>query len=437
MEPRSTRAEVVVVGGGLAGLTAACYLARAGADVTLFEKASRLGGRAASQNVEDFRFNRGIHALYTGGAASHVLQDVGIAYGHGSPKETFMLQGGALYPFPATPSQFLHTGWLDGGDKFGLARLFAGLATLTPHSVAQVSVEAWLERAVRRPRLRLLMAALARTLVYTTALDLVSAEVFVDKLRRSLRHPVHYIDGGWQTLVDALHGVAEQAGARIVTGAGVEAVDHDHGRARGVRLRNGSSVGAAAVIIATRPQDASRLVDGGVHPSLQRIVDGLVPGKLACLDVALRQLPSPRYPVVQDLDSPRFMTAQSLYSHVAPKGGVLIYTFTQLDPRQPTDPREDERDLEALLDVAQPGWREALVTRQYLPRIEAVGALPTATGGGFAGRPGPEAPGIAGLYLAGDWIGAEGFLADASMASALQAAQLALAQPTASAVLAR
>jgi hypothetical protein len=34
-------------------------------------------------------------------------------------------------------------------------------------------------------------------------------------------------------------------------------------------------------------------------------------------------------------------------------------------------------------------------------------------------------PGIAGLYLAGDWVGPEGFLADASTASARAAAALA------------
>jgi hypothetical protein len=44
--------------------------------------------------------------------------------------------------------------------------------------------------------------------------------------------------------------------------------------------------------------------------------------------------------------------------------------------------------LEDLLDVVRPGWRGALVKRQYLPRIEAVGTLPTAREGGFAGRPG-------------------------------------------------
>jgi phytoene dehydrogenase-like protein len=147
---------------------------------------------------------------------------------------------------------------------------------------------------------------------------------------------------------------------------------------------------------------------------------------VACLDVALGSLPSPDVPVVQDLDGPRFMTAQSLYSRVAPEEAALVYTFKQLDPRNPGDQREDERDLEDLLDAAQPGWRDVLVNRQYLPRIEAVGVLPTAESGGFAGRPGPRVPGLEDLYLAGDWVGPEGFLVDASAASAQSAARLVL-----------
>ena len=59
-----------------------------------------------------------------------------------------------------------------------------------------------------------------------------------------------------------------------------------------------------------------------------------------------------------------------------------------------------------------------------MPRIEAAGALPTAKDGGFAGRPGLQVPGIANLYLAGDWVGHESFLVDASMASAHRAAQM-------------
>ena len=67
------------------------------------------------------------------------------------------------------------------------------------------------------------------------------------------------------------------------------------------------------------------------------------------------------------------------------------------------------------------------MSRSFLPRIAAVGTLPLASSGGLAGRPAAGVSGVGGVYLAGDWVGPEGFLADTSLASARQAARLALA----------
>jgi phytoene dehydrogenase-like protein len=428
MEPNLAQTEVAVIGGGIAGLTAACFLARGGAEVTVFEKAPILGGRAATRETGGFLFNRGGHALYTGGAASKVFQELGVVYDHGVPKDTFVLHEGRISPFPTDPLGFLRTDLLDAGDKLALFRLFVAVGATGPRTLSGTSVQEWLDLKVRRrPQVRRMMTGLARTFSYTTALDLVSAEMFVEKLQRSLRHPVHYVDGGWQVLVDGLRSAAEAAGARTVTGAHVESVEVSGDRAGGLRLRDGNLVGASAVIVATGPRGAAKLVDETKYPALRQVVDGLVSLPIACLDVALERLPVPERPVVQDIDRPRFASAQSVYApRVAPAGGALVITFKQLDPRRPGDPLEDERDLEDMLDAAQPGWRDVLVDRQYLPRIEAVGALPTAAGGGFAGRPGPRVPGLENLYLAGDWVGPEGFLVDASAASARSAARLVL-----------
>ena len=52
-------ASVVVVGGGFGGLSTACYLADAGAEVTLLEKNEQLGGRASRLERDGFRFDMG------------------------------------------------------------------------------------------------------------------------------------------------------------------------------------------------------------------------------------------------------------------------------------------------------------------------------------------------------------------------------------------
>src|SRR5579884_2488505 len=429
MQSEIMHTDVIVIGGGLAGLATASYLARAGVDVILFEKSTNVGGRAVTQNVDGYSFNRGIHALYCGGPLEDALRELGISYSSGRARDVFVLDRGKLYPFPASLSTLLSTGFLDVGDKLEMARLFATLPRLKSQELANVSVQDWLRHALKRPRVRQFLETYACTVVYSAALDLVSAEVLVKKLQLLLKHPVLYIDGGWQTLVDGLRSAAEQAGAHIVSGARVESIVYQSEYAQGVRLRDGRIIRASAVIIATPPQDAVKLLDNGAYQPLRKIVDSLVPAQVACLDVALSRLPDARYPIVQDMEHPRFMAVQSVYARVAPSGGALIHVFKQLDPARPTDPREDERELEDMLNAVQPGWRDVLVRRVYLPRIEAIGALPTASSGGYAGRPGPRVPGLANLYLAGDWIG-EGFLADASMGSAREVAQLLLRKQT-------
>ncbi len=57
--PSPNKLSVAVVGGGLAGLSAACVLAARGHQVTLFEKNDWVGGKAAVYNADGFRFDMG------------------------------------------------------------------------------------------------------------------------------------------------------------------------------------------------------------------------------------------------------------------------------------------------------------------------------------------------------------------------------------------
>ncbi|MEI0735877.1 FAD-dependent oxidoreductase [Paenibacillus sp. JTLBN-2024] len=62
------KADVAIVGGGVAGLTAAVYAAKAGKQTVLIEKQERLGGRAITNKKNGAYFNLGGHALYHGDA---------------------------------------------------------------------------------------------------------------------------------------------------------------------------------------------------------------------------------------------------------------------------------------------------------------------------------------------------------------------------------
>ena len=76
---------VTVIGGGLAGLTAAATAARAGAAVTVHEARDTIGGRARTREDSGFLLNEGAHALYANGAGAYVLRNLGIQPRGGTP----------------------------------------------------------------------------------------------------------------------------------------------------------------------------------------------------------------------------------------------------------------------------------------------------------------------------------------------------------------
>ena len=67
-----------------------------------------------------------------------------------------------------------------------------------------------------------------------------------------------------------------------------------------------------------------------------------------------------------------------------------------------------------------------MVVDRFLHRMVVAHALPR-PGSGLAGRPPVEVASHPGVFVAGDWVGPEGMLADASLASAERAATRAVA----------
>jgi phytoene dehydrogenase-like protein len=418
------RPPVIVVGGGLSGLSTAAILARAGHALTLFEKASAPGGRGRTKQHGEFFFNQGAHAAYLGGIGEKLLHELGVRYSGSQPvSNNFLaLDGGQLHTLPADVPSMFRTTLLGLGDKVELARIFTTLKRMKLADFHRVSWQDWLEQQVRHVQVRKFLLAAARLATYSNAPDLLPVSVMPPFLDAKAL----YLDGGWQTLVDGLRQVALEAGVQIMTQARVTAVEvADAGHA--VRLADGTLHPAAAVVLAVDPQTASTLVADGRHEILSQWAAQSIPALVTCFDVALRRLPQPKHLFALGIDRPLYYSLHSAWAKLAPEGGALIHTARYLKLGESPAPESVRQELEALLDRLQPGWREEVVEQYFLPHMVVSNAVVQADQGGLPGRPGPAVPGIANLYVVGDWVGAEGLLAEACFASTQKAAKMIMA----------
>ncbi len=70
--------DAIVVGGGIAGLTAAAYLSKAGLSTLLCEKESACGGLVNTFNRDGFVFDGGVRAMENSGVVFPMLKDLGL-----------------------------------------------------------------------------------------------------------------------------------------------------------------------------------------------------------------------------------------------------------------------------------------------------------------------------------------------------------------------
>lgn len=429
MNEREMRADAVVVGGGLAGLVAAAELATGGLKVILLEKSNHVGGRAITQTLEGgYSFNLGPHALYRKGAAQKILRGLGLKWTGGRPptKGGHLIYHGQKYLAPLGAQQLLLTGLLSFREKLETARLLASLSGIETKTLMNVPLSEWLMGAAGSERVRQLFMTIVRVTTYAADAERMSAGAVLEQVRLGLEGNVDYLDGGWQTLVDGALDAATRQGVEVLTNASVTKVRRE-GRGFTLDLRNGERLRAAAVVLAASPAQAVQMVEGGETTVLKRWADEAIPVKAACLDVALKRLPQTRRGLFAlGVDRPLYCIVHSVSARLAPEGGAVIHVMKNHTTNEATDAHADRGELEAMLDMVQPGWRAEVVRARFLPGITVSNALVTAAQGGTQGRPGPQVPGMDNLYVAGDWVGSEGMLLDASVASAHHAAQLIL-----------
>jgi phytoene dehydrogenase-like protein len=414
----SDRFDVVVVGAGVAGLVAAVETAKGGAR-TLVLDAHAPGGRARTTERDGYLFNEGPHALYEQGAFMAVLKRWGLEPPGRQPLATdaYALLGDDLHPFPAGPGRLARTPLLRPASRLRFGRLMTRLPRLDAAPLAGRSVTDWFDDEDLPDDVRALVLSLVRVTTYGNAPDLLDAGAAVLQLRAGLQG-VRYLDGGWQRVVDGLVRALADAGGILHAGTAVGAVEAD-GRTAWVHAAYGPVEAAAVILAGLPPAEAARLLgrDAATFGDLGPPVEA------ACLELGATRPARP--PVVFGVDRPLYLSVHAPVARLAPPGRAMVEVMHYLPPGHERDASDDRDELAAL--ASRCGIEASSIERQrFLRRVTVAHALPLARNGGLAGRPGVMATAIPNVSLAGDWVGPDGMLSDASASSALSAAGSAL-----------
>lgn len=422
MDPHDPPTDTVVVGGGLAGLVAAATAARAGTGRVLLFDPRPLGGRARVDDRDGYRFGRGPRALYLGGPAERTLQGLGVdTAGGGAPQldGAGAMDGGQLHRLPQGPLSALRSTLMTPREKFAFAKVFLRLPRIEPATLAGLTVTEWLDQQAMVGAPRRMVEALIRVATYCDAPDVLDAGAAIAGAQAGLSPGVRYLDGGWQTLVDATWRVAQEAGVTCHPEA-VEQVGTDPTRPGMVQVRTTSGeIEARSVVVAAGLPDVAVRLLGGVPPSWPVLGP---PVTAACLELGLRRPPPRRF--VLGIDEPTYLSTHAPPARLAPPGHAVVHAMRYQRPGVPRSASADRHALDDLATQAGIG-PDDIAAERFLATMVVSGAMPTAAAGGLGGRVPVEVAEQPGIYLAGDWVGPTGMLLDAAASSAADAARRA------------
>jgi phytoene dehydrogenase-like protein len=414
--------DVIVVGGGVAGLVAAAFASKGGASVLLLEASEEFGGRARTRIVSGYHFNQGAHALYRGGFLDNVLHDLGVAVTGTVPDLTagFFVNDNKLHQAPYSAAGLASTTLLSDAEKSEMASVFRRLLDRSTGTPPGTSLQDALAALSQSSRVRSVLAAMVRLTSIVHAPKAAEGLALLDQLSAALTRRALYLDGGWGTMIDGLRSACVALGACLRSGCRVALVEH--GPPWRATPADGTALTARAVILAVNPVPAIML-----YPALKNLLGttDTVSAKVACLDIGLANLPRPNVLFALGVDRPLYFSVHSAAARLAPEGAALVHAMRYLEPSEKPDRNRLIAELEEFMDLTQPGWRDYERARQFLPAVPVISSIPLAAKGGTKGRPGVVVQN--GLFICGDWVGSAGLLADTAAASGRSAGEAAAA----------
>ncbi|WP_416149597.1 phytoene desaturase family protein [Salipaludibacillus sp. HK11] len=424
---KTNQYDVVVVGGGLAGLSSAAYLAHQGKKVVLLER-GKLGGRAMTIQLKGYQFNFGAHAIYARDTSylTKIEEELNldIQWEDYTQLKAKYDMGEDTSVIPTNVGGLLQTKLLKGMDKFRFAyhMLFTTLGF--EKGDPNLSIQEWIDLRKISPAVREMMLNLATSNFFSGDPNSIPSDVFFSYYKRLFRTsiPVSFIQGGWKVLIDELKRVIKENGGEIIEKTKVSAIVTDKNLVSQVQTKK-HSFSANQFIFAIPPEELQKLfLESPIKADLDRYTD-YEPTYVMFYDIGLKKRIESDYTYIFDRDRQIFITDISYYDmEAAPPGGQLLQAVGYLRQDEINDPDAHERiilRMEQFYDKHFDGWRKQLSIPRASkkPVLQAVRwsmnqrGLPTH----FAKLPN--------AYFAGDWCQGTGQLSELSFSSAYEVSQ--------------
>ncbi|WP_243354389.1 phytoene desaturase family protein [Bacillus litorisediminis] len=398
----------IVIGGGLAGLISANYLARQGRKVAVIEKGKELGGRASTTIVHQSHLNLGPHALYIKGGTSQILNELGIHPTGKKPKiYGKLILEDKMYPFPPSPVALLKTEFLTWREKAELIKVFSNLLKADWRKAGDHSFAEWLMAHRLSRKVKAILQSLLAISSYCKEDDAVTAAYAIRQLQLALKGGVLYLDGGWETLIQSLENQAQKRGVLFMKGEKVKKIKGSF-PAFQLELSSGRLVEGKTVIYTAPPHDLQKMAE---HGEQFAFLSKLKPVKGVSLDLILEKDEMDRTSFGFDADHFIYYSSHSKAANLSQQYEVAHVFGYGADASQ--------EQMEKFLDRMVPHWRERKVYSRCLTNLAVSNGYPNRTTMRIFEK---ASQAVDGLFLAGDCCIDEGILADASAASGKKAA---------------
>lgn len=382
--------DVIVVGGGILGLTMALRLAERGLGVAVVEGAAAAGGLAASQQVGPITWDRFYHVvLESDRSLLGLFSQLGIRdrLRWGNTRTGFYTDG--RFHSMSTSLEFLRFPPLSLVDKARLATTILHASRIRDGApLESVPVEAWLRRwsgdrtftKIWRP---LLEAKLGSNWSRVSAAFIwaIIARMYAARRSGLKRERFGYVDGGYETVIAALRRELERRGATLHTGSAVKAVATQEGRST-VTLADGRALSARAVVLTVPCTKLTALCPQLREDERKRLAKVEYQG-VVCTSVLLNRALAGYY-VTNITDSGFPFTAVIEMTALVDRAAMAGHTLVYLPRYVPTDAPEWQEDDETIRERMLAGLRRLYpdlpreaVLATVVARAREVQALPT------------------------------------------------------------